>query len=474
MTAIRYVTEPATFLVKQPKKPVDSPGSMQLLLGARLHIEEFTAFDGWIKASTVPDKDNKSNSGFVQIDRLSEKQQLKIFYLDVGQGDATLIEAEGAIVIIDGGPNTGFFNELMKRLKSLQRADAALGLPKRKTLRINAIIVSHFDLDHYQGLTKVLASEKFTVGRIYHNGLPRYGEIADKDLNLGTVTRHADGTRSITTDFRGIASARKLVASGLLVTKKGNDNRFSKFLQAAIGAHEAGRLGGIEMLVRRKTDTEHPILSDTGPDMAFEVLAPVTTKPAGAIKLRAFHDPHDVTKKNPLPSVTESHTINGNSIVLRLKYGDTTFLFGGDLNQPAQEYLGEQYQHVRVFTADVNKACHHGSSDFDLAYLKAVSPEATVFSSGDNGSHDHPLPDAMGAAAKHSRGNFPLVFSTELARETSQSSKKKKTTIKLGHINARSNGRTIVMAQKKEKPSLKKTWHSFKLPFPGPFSSDHD
>lgn len=201
--------------------------------------------------------------------------------------------------------------------------------------------------------------------------------------------------------------------------------------------------------------------------MTFEVLAPVTTKPTGAIRLPAFPDPHDVSKSNPQPAPSESHTINGNSVVLRLIYGDTTFLFGGDLNQPAQAYLGKRYQNASTFRADVNKACHHGSSDFDLPYLKAVSPDATVFSSGDNGSHDHPLPDAMGAAAKHSRGDFPLVFSTELARETS------KTKIKLGHINARSNGETIVMAQKKEKPSLKKTWHSFQLPFAGPFSDHH-
>lgn len=78
-----------------------------------------------------------------------------------------------------------------------------------------------------------------------------------------------------------------------------------------------------------------------------------------------------------------------------------------------------------------------------------------------------PLPDAMGVAAKHSRGDFPLVFSTELARETS------KTKIKLGHINARSNGDTIVMAQKKDKLSLKKTWYSYQLPFAGPFPEDH-
>ena len=154
-------------------------------------------------------------------------------------------------------------------------------------------------------------------------------------------------------------------------------------------------------------------------------------------------------------------------MVLRLRYGDRTFLFGGDLNQPAQQYLDERYENLEPFSADVNKACHHGSSDFDLTYLKSVEPDATVFSSGDNGSHDHPLPDAMGAAAKHSRGEFPLVFSTELARETSSSGG-----IKFGHINARSNGNIIVMAQKKEKPSLKKTWHSFPLPFAGPFS-DH-
>ncbi len=43
----------------------------------------------------------------------------------------------------------------------------------------------------------------------------------------------------------------------------------------------------------------------------------------------------------------------------------------------------------------------------------------------------------------------------------------------IGHINARSNGTVIVMAQKKDKPSLKKTWHSFRLPFAGPFAEDH-
>jgi hypothetical protein len=219
----------------------------------------------------------------------------------------------------------------------------------------------------------------------------------------------------------------------------------------------------MELLVRRDVTGAPNAIPDTGPDLTLEVLAPVTTTTTGSIRLRAFPDPDHVTASNPNPAPSESHTINGNSIVLRLVYGNNTFLFGGDLNQPAQKYLHDRYPTLGPFSADVNKACHHGSSDYELSYLQAVAPNATVFSSGDTGSFDHPFPDAMGAAAKHSRGDYPLVFSTELARETS------KGYIKYGHINARSNGTTTVMAQKKEKPSVKKTWHTFPLPFAGPF-----
>ena len=76
------------------------------------------------------------------------------------------------------------------------------------------------------------------------------------------------------------------------------------------------------------------------------------------------------------------------------------------------------------------------------------------------------LPDAIGAAAKYSRGKNPLVFSTELARDNLSSGQ-----IKFGHINARSNGSIIVMAQKKESPRKSRNpWHTFSVPYPGPFA----
>jgi beta-lactamase superfamily II metal-dependent hydrolase len=461
---IRYVKDTDVYLVQNKGDTSESPGSHELLLGARIHIDPNSLGDGWVSANKVPDEKGNVRTGFVEVEHLSTIQLLKIFYVDVGQGDATLIEAEGTIIIIDGGPNKGFHEELIKRLKRLQAADIDAGLQPKTQLHINAIIVTHFDKDHFYGLIRVLEDSRFSIGKIYHNGLPRYGQPAGKDVDLGVIMNHNDGSRSISTDFRDIQSARNLLNSGDLKTAKGNDNLFAQFLRAVLKAFDDGRLGGVARLYRRDTAANVEIIQDTGPDLNLEVLAPITTKSTGTVRLPLFPDPHDVTGTNPNPSPSTSHTVNGNSIVLRLVYGGNTFLFGGDLNQPAQKYLAERYDTLSpTFRAEVNKACHHGSSDFDVAYLRAVAPHATVFSSGDNGSYDHPLPDAIGAAAKHSQGDVPLVFSTELARETSGSS------VKLGHINARSNGQEIVMAQKKEKTTTKTEWHAFEVPSTGPF-----
>ena len=180
MPDIRYVRDHETFLIPTRSATPGGSGSVRKLLGARVHVEEGENVDGFVPASDMPDEKGTFSQGFIEANRISANQQLKIFYLDVGQGDASLIEAEGAIFIIDGGPNQGFRDELIKRLISLRRADAAAGLPERQRLRINAVFVTHFDQDHYFGLIKVLESDQFVFGRIYHNGLPRYGTGATK------------------------------------------------------------------------------------------------------------------------------------------------------------------------------------------------------------------------------------------------------------------------------------------------------
>jgi hypothetical protein len=95
----------------------------------------------------------------------------------------------------------------------------------------------------------------------------------------------------------------------------------------------------------------------------------------------------------------------------------------GDLNTKSQQLLLSYHPEVE-FAVDVAKACHHGSDDVDLNFVKAVQARATVISSGDNEDYAHPRPMVMGASARYGReiqgmnGEIlpPLVYSTELAR----------------------------------------------------------
>ena len=437
--AVRYVDDTGVFLLPRPSEadPHNISGAVQQLLGAWLEVDLTQAsVAGW-----VPATDRSGRTGFVRLAALRAKPLLKVFYVDVGQGDATVVESEDGILVIDGGPSRGLRDWMLEHYADV--------IAEEGRLQIETIVVTHFDQDHYRGLTSLLKEPVVFVRRLFHNGLPRYAAGAGRPLGLGTVTSAGE----ITTDLTDLDRAVALSGQGLLAT------RFDEFVRAARDAHQAGRLGRIDRLFRRRLDQPAPRLTGfTHETRHIDVLGPVPTTDHGAVRLKVFADPHDAGA-----SASSSHTINGNSVVLQLTYGHFRFLFGGDLNQPAQRYLLGRYGDPSVFSADVNKACHHGSADFDTSYLDSVGPQATVFSSGDNGTHDHPMPDAIGAAARHTDVAFPLIFSTELARETGSSG------VKLGHINARCNGTKLVMAQRKEVATDKKTWHTFPVPYPGPF-----
>ena len=112
------------------------------------------------------------------------------------------------------------------------------------------------------------------------------------------------------------------------------------------------------------------------------------------------------------------------------------------------------------FNVDIAKNCHHGSSDFSIAFIKAVDAAATIISSGDNESHAHPRADAVGAVAKYSSAVLPLIFSTELARSVNSDGD-----ILFGMINLRSNGQELVLAQMKEAGADRDLWDSYLVPF---------
>lgn len=79
------------------------------------------------------------------------------------------------------------------------------------------------------------------------------------------------------------------------------------------------------------------------------------------------------------PVQTYSDPNNG-SLVLRVDYGGTSFLFTGDMEQNAEADLMDSGANVR---ADVLKVGHHGSpTSSSEAFLEAVAPSIAVISVG--------------------------------------------------------------------------------------------
>ena len=86
-----------------------------------------------------------------------ETQGLKVWFFDVGQGDAIFIETpNGQQILVDGGPN----NSILQKLSSVM-------WPWDHT--IDAIVVTHPDADHITGLVSVL--ERYQVKTVYETGV---------------------------------------------------------------------------------------------------------------------------------------------------------------------------------------------------------------------------------------------------------------------------------------------------------------
>jgi competence protein ComEC len=385
--------------------------------------EKVTAFgiDGWIANSAIGD-----SPGF------------KCFYIDVGQGDAALIEVgndeNGMKMLIDGGPSDNLGRYLNKWQYTYY-------LNKGIKVHFDYVFISHFDKDHYKGLVDIINDEHYTFGTIYHNGIAKFNrdkETCPKEYNTGLGKKvKEDKEYYLTTCFDSIDDLAALKDKG------GMQDLQETFLSAVQNARSQGRLQDFK---RADYQTTLPVKKINGRQLKIQVLAPVRSATiSSGPAFKYFED--------------ESHTINGHSLVLKFKYGKKSFLFGGDLNIPAEEHLLAHYQGENVFKVDVAKSCHHGASEFTTEFMKQVNPFATVISSGDNESYSHPRADAIGCAGKYARSDRPLVFSTELARSTNV----KTDAVKYGMINMRCDGDTMIMAQMKEAYANGDVWDLYEI-----------
>jgi len=108
--------------------------------------------------------------------------------------------------------------------------------------------------------------------------------------------------------------------------------------------------------------------------------------------------------------------LNDFSIVLRIEFGRSVFLFTGDADTKSEN---EQLASGLSLRADVLKVGHHGSrTSSTQRYLDAVAPQYAVISCGHGNTYGHPHSEAMarltgtGAAVYRTDINGTIVFTT--------------------------------------------------------------
>jgi len=94
-----------------------------------------------------------------------------------------------------------------------------------------------------------------------------------------------------------------------------------------------------------------------------------------------------------LGPVFDYESTNNTSIVVKIIYGETSFLFTGDIEREAELDLIESGAEL---SADVLKVAHHGSAtSSSYLFLYEVSPSYGIISCGVNNSYGHPHDDVL-------------------------------------------------------------------------------
>jgi len=85
---------------------------------------------------------------------------------------------------------------------------------------------------------------------------------------------------------------------------------------------------------------------------------------------------------------------NSDSVVMRLVYGDVSFLFTGDMERSGEERILRSS--IYSLQSSVLKVGHHGSSTSTSdEFLKAVQPRIAVISVGEHNRYHHPHPSTL-------------------------------------------------------------------------------
>ena len=154
---------------------------------------------------------------------LSTTGTLRVSFLDVGQGDAILIQTpNGKDMLIDGGPTDVILERLSHEMKFFDRT-------------IDVVVATHPDADHVTGLIPVL--EHYDVKKVIMS--PRSGDTGifedlDKHINSEHTEVHVAHTGDMI-DFGDGVTARVVYPSSNYDVRSGDTNDASVSMVVTYG-----------------------------------------------------------------------------------------------------------------------------------------------------------------------------------------------------------------------------------------------
>lgn len=308
---------------------------------------------------------------------LSLVRSLELYFLDVGQGDAAfIVTPNDTKILVDGGLRSRALGFLIWKYR--------LDLDGNSVV-IDHLFLSHADKDHVEGLIPLLNHPKITVKAIHHNGIGLFD--SGFKTTLGDLSR--DGQLITTHDTLSDLDGLDLAS--------GPQQVFADWIDSVKRA--AGAKGTVYGRLQRNLDQTITTFDIGDPSVTVEIVSPIFE--TDGTSLIWFDD--------------KSHTINGHSLTFRLNYDKVRTFFSGDLNVDGSEHILTSQNGALAVNAHIFKAPHHGSHEFSSTLFKAINPMITVVSSGEVPDHGHPRANFLGSIGKASRGNQPLLFSTEIA-----------------------------------------------------------
>lgn len=219
-----------------------------------------------------------------------------VHFIDIGQGDATLIQIDDTYSLIDTGTAAHY-------------DDLSFYLDTENVTHIDNMIVTHPDADHMGGAYKV---------------------IQDYDIDNFYTTNTTNESQA----YQKMIRALKQEKLKKQVVSSGDSIDFGKGSQA-------------------------------------KVLGPIG----------------------------ESEDNNESSLVIRLDYGENSFLFTGDTTARMENKMNKKYD----IDVDVLKTSHHGSDTANgIMFIRDASPMYSIISVGENNNYGHPDSNVLRRLKKYS------------------------------------------------------------------------